>query len=266
MKKTFAIIGCGFLGNVVADAYKNDLLEGYELTGALSRTADNAKKLIEGTNARLCGDIKEIIALKPDYIIETASVAKLKEFATEALLAGISVVPLSIGAFADKAFYDEAVAAAIKGNAKIHIPAGAVGGFDVLQTIALMAEAKGLDIKAGISTRKGPKSLQNTLLFDESLLDEGCEKEVFSGTAAEAIALLPTKVNVAVASSLATTGPDKATARITSVEGMTGDDHRIVAECEGLRADVDIYSATSEIAGWSIVALLRNLASPVVFY
>ena len=35
---------------------------------------------------------------------------------------------------------------------------------------------------------------------------------------------------------------------------------------DGVKAVVDIYSSTSAIAGWSVVALLRNLASPVVFY
>ena len=34
----------------------------------------------------------------------------------------------------------------------------------------------------------------------------------------------------------------------------------------GVRAVVDIYSRTSAIAGWSVVSLLRNLASPVCFY
>ena len=32
-KKTFGIIGCGFLGNIVADAYTMGLLEDYELIG-----------------------------------------------------------------------------------------------------------------------------------------------------------------------------------------------------------------------------------------
>ena len=37
-------------------------------------------------------------------------------------------------------------------------------------------------------------------------------------------------------------------------------------ETEGLKAIVDIYSSTSAIAGWSIVALLRNLSNPVSFF
>jgi aspartate dehydrogenase len=34
---------------------------------------------------------------------------------------------------------------------------------------------------------------------------------------------------------------------------------------EEVHAIVDIYSRTSAIAGWSVVALLRNLVSPIVF-
>ena len=92
------------------------------------------------------------------------------------------------------------------------------------------------------------------------------EKTVFEGTTKEAIALLPTKVNVAVASALATAGPGSTGATITSVPGFIGDDHMITAETAGLKATVDIYSATSDIAAWSVVALMRNLNSPIVFF
>ena len=37
-------------------------------------------------------------------------------------------------------------------------------------------------------------------------------------------------------------------------------------EIGGIKATVDICSSTSAIAGWSAVALLRNLASPICFY
>ena len=36
------------------------------------------------------------------------------------------------------------------------------------------------------------------------------------------------------------------------------------AEIDGVKALVDIYSRTSAIASWSVVALLRNLASPIM--
>lgn len=73
-------------------------------------------------------------------------------------------------------------------------------------------------------------------------------------------------MNVAVASALATIGPDKAKAEITSVPGFIGDDHCITVETEGLKAVADIYSANSDIAAWSVVALMRNLASSMIFF
>ena len=102
-------------------------------------------------------------------------------------------------------------------------------------------------------------------VFRDSLMDAREEEEVFAGNTKEAIKLLPTKVNVSVAASLATAGTEKTRFSIVSVPGMTGDDHRITAEVEGVKAVVDIYSDTSAIAAWSVVALLRNLVSPIMF-
>ena len=38
MKTKFGIVGCGFLGGIVADAYRKGLLPDYELVGVTSRT------------------------------------------------------------------------------------------------------------------------------------------------------------------------------------------------------------------------------------
>lgn len=262
--KTFAIAGCGHLGRIVKKAYEDGLLEGYSLTALFSRKTEDALALAEGTGARVARSMDEIIQARPDYIVETASIALLKDFAVRALEDGISIIPLSIGAFADEDFRQRCLEATGKGDSRIHIPSGAVGGFDVLSTLSLMAESSGWAIKAGIHTHKGPKSLMNTPLYDESL--DSAEKTVFSGSTKEAIALLPTKVNVAVASALATTGPQTASAVITSVPGFIGDDHCITVETEGLKATVDIYSAKSDIAAWSVVALMRNLTSRMMFF
>ena len=67
--------------------------------------------------------------------------------AVPVLRRGVSLVVLSIGAFADLAFYEEVKQAAREGGAKVHLASGAIGGFDVLQTVTLMAEAQKLDEK-----------------------------------------------------------------------------------------------------------------------
>ena len=262
--KTFTILGAGKLGTIIAEAWKAGLLEGYRLAGVFSRNKEDAVRLTTGTDALATDSIDDIITLKADFAAECASIALLKEVCITLLENGTSVIPLSIGAFADEDFHERAVGAALKGNSRIHIPSGAVGGFDVLSTVSLMARYGKTELKAGIHTHKGPLSLKNTPLFEESLMDS--EKTVFEGTTKEAIALLPTKVNVAVASALATAGPADTNAAITSVPGFIGDDHMITAETEGLKATVDIYSATSDIAAWSVVALMRNLNSPIVFF
>ena len=44
----------------------------------------------------------------------------------------------------DLDFYAQVKAAAVEGGAKVHLASGAIGGFDVLQTVTLMAQAQGL--------------------------------------------------------------------------------------------------------------------------
>lgn len=262
--KKLALVGCGFLGGIVADACAAGLLSGYRLVGAYSRTAQKTNAVAQKTGCRACTSLKELLALEPDYVVETASVAMAKEMALPVLCSGANLVLVSIGALADSAFYAEVEAAARAHGVKVHIASGAVGGFDVLRTVSLMARAQNLPETAGIVTRKGPQSLQGTPLYREELNAAQGETQVLCGTAADAIALLPTKVNVAVAASLATTGPDTASARILSLPGFAGDDHCITAEIDGIKAVVDVYSRTADIAGWSVVALLRNLNSPIM--
>lgn len=258
--KKLAILGSGFLAGIVVEAAKKGLLPDYELVGILGRSEEKTRALAGEAGCAACFTIEALLEQEPDFVAEAAGVAAVKDYAARILSAGASLAVLSIGAFADEEFYRITAQTAAENGVKVHIASGAIGGFDVLRTVALMGEAR-----VGFETKKGPASLQGTPLFEETLLTDKGETRVFEGTAKEAIALLPTKVNVAVAASLASVGPEGERVGITSVPGFVGDDHRITAEREGIKAVVDIYSSTSAIAGWSLVALLQNLASPIVF-
>ena len=252
MKTKLGIMGCGFLGNIVADAWKKGLLPDYELVGVTSRTRASAEKTAANVGCAVCE--------------EAASVESVRAMAIPVLKRGVNLVILSIGAFADLDFYAQVKAAAVDGGAKVHLASGAIGGFDVLQTVTLMAQAQGLPETAGIETHTGAKGFRNTPVWAEHLLTDTEKTTVFTGNAKQAIATFPRRVNVAVATSLATTGPEITGVTMHSVPGWVGDDHCITAEIEGVKAVVDICSSTSAIAGWSAVSLLRNLASPVCFY
>lgn len=264
-KKTLAIVGCGKLAEIVVDAVINGLLPDYQLMGFFSNTKEKARRLADklqasqpGYNSTACNSLNDLLALKPDYIVETASPAAMRELTLPALKNGSSIVTLSIGAFADEAFYNEVIETARTHNTRVHMVAGAIGGFDVLRTVSLMGPCE-----ASIDTEKGPNSLKTTEVYDEVLQTE--QRKVFAGNAKEAIALFPTKVNVAVAASLASVGPMNMKVSVTSTPGYVGDDHRIEINSDQVKAVIDVYSKTSQIAGWSVVNTLRNITSPIVF-
>ena len=73
-------------------------------------------------------------------------------------------------------------------------------------------------------------------------------------------------MNVAIATSLASAGPEKTRSVIESEPGMVGDIQEITVKGEEINATLSVYSRTAAIAGWSVVALLQNLASPVEFF
>ena len=259
--KRLALVGGGKLNTIVAKACADGLLEEYELVGVLSRTPESAEKVAAIGGCPACRTLEELLALKPDYVAEAASVQTVKDIAVKVLSSGADLIPLSCGAFADSAFLQQVKDCAAANGTKVHIPSGAIGGFDVMQTLSIMAQAGDMEKRAEFRTEKASHRMQGTPLYRQELMDEA--GEAFSGTASEAIALLPGQVNVAVAAAMATLGPDNTQVRIRCIPDYVGDDHRITVELDGYRAVLGIYSAKSDIAGWSVVALLRNLASPI---
>lgn len=183
--KTFVIAGCGRLAGIVSEAVVKGLLPEYELVGVYSRTVAKAERIAgrmaeAGKSCAVCTTADELLALKPDILVETASPAALREFAVPALKNGTSIVTLSIGALADDAFYREVCETAKENGTRIYIASGATGGFDVLRTAALMGKAT-----ARFYNEKGPDALKGTPVYEEALQKE--QKVVFTGNAVEAI-------------------------------------------------------------------------------
>src|SRR5699024_10618920 len=139
MKKyKLAIIGSGSLGSIIGKVVVEDLSEDYEVIGVLSRKFKNAKALAEELNCKAYKTLAEIIDDKPDYVIEAASPAVFKDIGVNILANNISLIPLSVGALADKEFYLKIKKTAVENKSRVHLPAGAVGGFDVLRAAKLM--------------------------------------------------------------------------------------------------------------------------------
>ena len=261
--KRLAIVGCGRLGTLVAKCYADGILPEYQLVALYSRSYESAQKLSSylqqrGIDCPACSNYEELYSHNPDIIAEAASPAAMKEFALDALGRGISIAVLSIGAFADDSFYEQTKQTCIKAGSRVYLCSGATGGFDVLRTVSLMGGTT-----AQFFNEKGPRGLVGTDVYDDSLLTE--QKEVFKGTAVEAIAKFPTRVNVTVAASRASVGPENMQVTMQCSPYFVGDTQKVEIRNPQVRAIVDVYSATSEIAGYSLVSTLQNIVSPIVF-
>ena len=77
--------------------------------------------------------------------------------------------------------------------------------------------------------------------------------------------MLPFHFNEAVATALASAGPEETILNIDAVPGFRGDQYKIEIQGEEVATDLNIYSRTCNIAGWSVVAVLQNVVSPIVF-
>lgn len=261
--KKLVIVGCGRLADIVVDALLNGLLPEYELVGVYSRTEAKTKRMAErmeqnGKVCCACNSLDELLTLKPDYLVETASPAAMKELMLPTLNNGTSIITLSIGALADPDLYQKAIQAGKTNGTRIYIASGATGGFDVLRTATLMGNAS-----ARFFNEKGVRALRRSSVYDPILETE--KRIVFSGTAREAIDVFPTGLNVSVAASLASVGTENMQVTMQSSPGFVGDTQRVEIKNDEVHAVVDVYSATPAIAGWSVVSTLINIVSPIVF-
>lgn len=261
--KKLVIAGCGRLAEIVVDAVLNDLLPEYDLVGVYSRTAAKANRIAakmqqHGRSCTACTTLDDLLALKPDYLVEAASPAAMKEIALPALANGTSIVTLSIGALADDDFHQKVMEIGKKNGTRVYIASGATGGFDVLRTATLMGNAS-----ARFFNEKGVNALRRSSVYDPAMETE--KRIVFSGTAREAIGVFPTGLNVSVAASLASVGAENMQVVMQSTPGFVGDMQRVEIKNDQVHAVVDVYSATPEIAGWSVVSTLINIVSPIVF-
>ncbi len=74
----------------MADALLKGLLPGYVLIGVYSRTAAKADRLAakmekHGYKCKACKSLEKLLTLKPDFLVEAASPAAMKELALPTL-------------------------------------------------------------------------------------------------------------------------------------------------------------------------------------
>lgn len=267
MTKKIAMVGCGALGKIVAANFEKVLGGSCTLAGVHDLAYDHAAALAGKLGCRTYQSVDELLADTPDITVEIAGIPAVQAFGEQILTHGSDLVIVSVGALADQELKDRLVKTAASAGRKIYVVNGAIGGFDIMQTVAAMGA-----LKVGIESTKAPKSLNGAPYLEGRLLSETEPETVFVGDVVSAIRGFPKNVNVAVATSQATGFPDTQVA-IKSEPSAKETRHRIHLEAPRLEVDISICSTpdpenprSSVSTAWSVLALLKNLTSPLVFF
>lgn len=205
-----------------------------------------------------------------DAVLEAASQAALRVIAPQVLSRGVDLVALSAGATLDGDFLESLLKAAQASGARIWVPSGALGALDVVR-----AARVGDVTSITLTTTKPPLALADAPWVVEQgidLSDTGQRRVIFSGGPVEAVRGFPQNVNVAALLALAADDPDRMRVTVVADPEAPGNVHEVEAlgsfGTMRLRLEnrpSDANPKTSALAAQSVIALLRQLGSPLRF-
>lgn len=266
--KTVAVIGAGALARIFCIQTQKLLAEEYKIVAVMAQHQEHADALAKEINADSCTSLDDLLSSFPDIVVEFAGRDAIKQYAVPVLEHGSDLVIASIGALADDEFRNSLEKSARDNHRKVYLPNGAIGALDLMQTFALMGDAE-----VTIGNTKAPKSLEGAPYLEGKTLSREEKEVIFKGSVTDAINGFPKNVNVAVAAALASDRLQNATVQITSDPEAAENIHRIVLKNQLMRAELTVAGKpdpanpkSSTSTAWSVVALLKNLASPISFF
>ncbi len=204
-------------------------------------------------DALIAGSLEELLAAKPDIVVEAASQEAVRQYGPTVLERGLTLVVLSVGALLDEETLKRLEEAARRGGGRVYAPTGAIAGLDAVRAM----RHAGIE-KVTLRTRKNPRSLG---------VEVDHETILYRGPAREAVKRYPFNVNVAAALALAAGVEPEV--EIIADPAVDRNIHEIVVESKASRLTVRVENVpspenpkTSYLAALSCIELLRRLASP----
>ena len=229
-KKNVGLIGCGTIGTHLAMAIESRTIANASLVGVFDAIGNNAEILKSKlkSNPKVYSNFDSLIDSSIDVIVEAASQEAVRKFGMPIIKANKDLMIMSVGALADTTFLRELLELAPmkEGRSKVYVPTGAIAGIDAIRSV------KDLLDSITLTTTKSPKSLAGAPFFATRKLNIDAITEVaeiYNGSAAEAVKLFPSNVNVAAVLSLAGLGADKTKVRVVVDPHTTTNQHEIVA-------------------------------------
>jgi aspartate dehydrogenase len=258
------IIGLGAIGRMVVDRLaEGGPVEGESdvcVAGVAVRPARAAEARAElAPEIAVYTSAEEIVAARPDMVVECAGQQALRQYGESLLAAGLDLMVVATGALADGEYRARLLAAAETGGARLHVPAGATAGLDGLEKVTYVSTKP-------CHAWKGTPAEAN---FD---LDALAEKTVIYEGRAEAAALdYPQNANLAATIALAGAGFDKTFVRLVADPEAAINSGRIEAEGRYGHMVMEMRGQpmadnpkTSAVTALSLIYALRKEASRFV--
>jgi len=257
-----ALIGNGAIAKLVT-RFCAERSDRYSIVGALGLPTD---VMSVGTHA-IVRTLPDMLALKPDLVVECAGHGAVKAFGADILKGGFDIVIVSTGSLADQALFDSLTSAAQSAKRRIKLPAGALPGVDALAA----GKLAGIE-RVALKSSKPPLAWTGTPA--EKAFDLKAVKTatvIFSGNAREAALAYPKNANVAATAALAGIGFEKTRVTLIADPAVTQNVHRLEADggFGSLRLEIMANPSpdnpkTSHMAALSIMRLLDNETAGIV--
>ena len=254
-----ALIGCGAIGQeILAQLAADGALDRVTCVLERPRNLARTRELAAG-RVPVTGQLSELLAAKPQVVVECAGHAAVAAHGAAILRAGIDLIIAATGCLADRGLAAELADAARNGG-RLLIPSGAVAGIDGL--LAARASLTSVTYRSA----KPPVAWRGTPA--ETLIDLGAVTAptvFFEGSAREAALSYPQNANVGVTIALAGIGLDRTRVQLVA-DPKLGDPLGII-DADGalgkFRFEVLAYAApgnpkTSRLTAYSLLLALRS--------
>jgi aspartate dehydrogenase len=264
--KKVALIGYGGIARDALEALQKSAAD-IQLVGALCEPGRTAEARAALPGIAIVESLNDLLARRPNVVAEVASQNALAQFGAAILTRGVDLLVISIGALAEPTLLDNLKAAARRGNSRILLPAGAIGGVDAIAAMRL----GGLHA-VRYRSRKPPAAWRGTPAEKVTDLDKLTSRTVlYRGTAGEAALLYPQNANVAATLGLAGLGLEATQVELVADPEAPGNVHEIEVEGAAGRFAIQLQGKpsrtnpkTSALAALSVARALINLEAAIV--
>ena len=264
-----AIIGGGTIATLFIDHIRRGDLGDAQVVAVVGRNdASRGRPLAHENSIAYVTTLDELLAQRPEVVVEAASHEAVRDFGEALLAKGIALIVLSGGALCDDALRTRLEQAAHRTGALLYVPSGGIGALDALKAAAL----SGMD-SVTISVAKPPIAWKGIPFVERLNVDLNALKAplvLFDGTAREGVPHFPANVNIAAVLSLSGIGFDRTRLKVIADPALIFNTHHI--EMRGKTGNISIQfenvpspdnPKTSWLACYSALAALKHAKSPV---